>query len=67
MDVGPGGKQPSLRDTVWNGQVQRMVLEDGRPEGKRMKIVLQERSVDTTEIRANQIVFLSAESNPRRI
>ena len=41
MNVGPAGKQPSLRDTVWNEQVQRMVCWDGKPK------FMQERGVDT--------------------
>ena len=32
-----------MRDTIWNGSVQRMVLDDGRAKGLRM--VLQERGV----------------------
>ena len=27
------GKQPKMRDTVWNGQPQTMTLPDGRPKG----------------------------------
>ena len=45
MNVRPGGKQPKMRETVFNGEVQQMVLPDGRPKG--MKMVLQERGVDT--------------------
>ena len=36
MNVGVGGKQPILRDTVWNGEIQHLVLEDGRPKGMKM-------------------------------
>ena len=39
----PGGKQPTLCDTVWKKEVQSMVLHDGRAKG--MKIVLQEIGV----------------------
>ena len=46
MNVGPGGKQPKMRDTVWGGQIQKLVDDEGIPKG--MKIVLQERGVDTT-------------------
>ena len=45
MNVGSGGRQPVMRDTIWNGTVQSMVLPDGRPKG--MKIVLEERGIDT--------------------
>ena len=44
MNVNPGGAQPRMRDTVWDGKLQRTVLNDGRPKGMRM--VLQERSRD---------------------
>ena len=37
MNVQPGGKQPVMRDTVHNGQIQLMVLPDGQPKG--MKLV----------------------------
>ena len=32
MNKAPGGKQPEMRDTVWNGQSQTMALPDGRPK-----------------------------------
>ena len=53
MNVRPGGKQPKLRDTVFNGQIQSMVLEDGQPKG--MKLVLEERGVDTTGTNADKM------------
>ena len=37
MNVGPGGKQPIMRDTTWNGALQTMVRADGNendPGGK---------------------------------
>ena len=45
MNKGPGGKQPKMRDTVWNGQPQTMTLADGRPKGA--GLVLEERGYDT--------------------
>ena len=36
MNVRPGGKQPIMRDTIFEGQVQRMVLPDGTPKGLKM-------------------------------
>ena len=51
MNVGPGGKQAVMRPTVWNGSIQTMVLPDGQP--KRMKLVLQERGMDTTSMKAD--------------
>ena len=45
MNKGPGGKQPKMRDTVWNGQPQTMTLPDGRPKGA--ALVLEERCYNT--------------------
>ena len=53
MNVGPGGKQSRPRDTVWQGKTQRLILPDGQPKG--MKIVLEERGVDTTGWYAKQM------------
>ena len=53
MNVSDGGKQPVLRDTVWDGQVQKMTLEDGTQKG--MKRVLEERGVDTHKMKADQM------------
>ena len=39
-----------MRDTEWNGQVQKMTLPDGTPKG--MKLVLQEREIDVTGMNA---------------
>ena len=50
MNVGSGGAQPPMRDTVWDGRTQRMVLADGKPKG--MKIVLEERGIDTSGMKA---------------
>ena len=43
MNVYPGGKQAIMRDTIWDGNVQKMVLLDGTPKG--IKMVLQERGI----------------------
>ena len=53
MNVRPGGKQPIMRETVFDGKVQQMVLPDGRPKG--LKMVLQERRVDTKGINAEKM------------
>ena len=45
MNVNPGGKQPVMRPTFHNGEVQEMNLPNGTPKG--MKIVLEERGVCT--------------------
>lgn len=53
MNVRPGGKQPVMRDTVFNGEVQTMVLPDGRPKG--LKLVLEERGVNTVGMNAEKL------------
>ena len=45
MNVGPGGKQAIMKDTVWNGKVQHLVDENGIAKG--MKQVLTEREINT--------------------
>ena len=45
MNVSPGGKQPVMRDAIFNGQVQSVVLPDGQPKG--MRLVLEEGGVNT--------------------
>ena len=51
--MGPGGKQPIMKDTMWNGQIQKMVDTAGIPKG--MKIVLQERGVNTHGLKAEKM------------
>lgn len=53
MNVGPGGRQPIIHDTVWNGRVQRMVNNDGIPKG--MKKILEERGVNTFHMQAKDM------------
>ena len=53
MNVYPGGKQPLMRDTKWAGEIQTMVLPDGQAKG--MKLVLEERGVDTTGMKTNEM------------
>ena len=50
MNVKPGGAQPKMRDTIWAGKKQSMVLSNGRPKG--MKMVLEERGIDTENMKA---------------
>ncbi|CAI2201364.1 15752_t:CDS:1, partial [Funneliformis geosporum] len=58
MNLNPGGKQPIMRDTIFNGQVQTMVFPSdyfdetlhGKPKG--MKIVLQERGLWSLGLKA---------------
>ena len=53
MNVYPGGKQPAMRDTTWQGRVQQMVYLDGRPKG--MKAILEERGVNTRKMKADDM------------
>ena len=53
MNVRPGGKQPVMRSTFFNGEVQEMVLPNGQPKG--LKIVLEERGVDTRGMNADKL------------
>ena len=53
MNVRDGGKQPIMRDTVWNGEVQKMVNENCSPKG--MRTVLEERGVDTKGMNASKL------------
>ena len=53
MNVKPGGKQPVMHDTVYNGKSQKMILRDGRPKG--MKLVLQERGVDVSGMKGEDM------------
>ena len=45
MNVRDGGKQPFMRDTVWHGEIHKMVTAEGVQKG--MRTVLEERGVDT--------------------
>ena len=53
MNVGPGGKQPKMKDTVWQGQTQKMVDSKGIPKG--MRSILEERGVETTGMKGNEM------------
>ena len=61
MNKGPGGKQPKMRDTVWNGQRQSLTLTDGRPKGA--ALVLQERGYDTSRMKLEEMRKILAEHN----
>ena len=47
------GKQPVTHDAIYNGKAQKMVLPDGTPKG--MKLVLQERGIDVSKMKANDM------------
>jgi len=59
MNVNDGGKQPFLRDTMWDGRLQRMVTEDGKQKG--MKTVLQERGVNVKGLHKDEMVKILEE------
>ena len=39
MNVKPGGCQPKMRDTVYDGVTQRMVFDDGTPKGMKQVLI----------------------------
>ena len=49
MNVKPGGKQPIMHDTIWNGKRWKLytTVRDGTKIPKGMKMVLEERGVST--------------------
>ena len=53
MNVWPGKRQPRMRDTTWAGQPQRLVDVNGVPKG--MKQVLQERGINSDQMRAEDM------------
>ena len=53
MNVRDGGKQPFMMDSLWNGEVQQMVTDDGLQKG--MKTVLGERGIDTKGMNADKM------------
>ena len=50
MNVNPGGNQPKLRNTTWEGKEQEMTFPDGQPKG--MRLVLLEKGINTTCMKA---------------
>ena len=58
MNVRPGGNQPQMRDTVWGRKVQTMVMADGTPKG--MKMVLEERGINTSRMNADNMRIVLA-------
>jgi hypothetical protein len=57
MNLKSGGKQPVMRDTIYNGRVQQMVFSSdypdeklsGKPKG--MRIILQERGLWKSDLK----------------
>ena len=57
MNLKPGGKQPRMHDTVWNGKVQRMVFPDGTAK---VKAVLIERGINAIKMKLEEMRALIA-------
>ena len=53
MNVKDGGKQPFMKDTIWNGNVQKMVTAEGIQKGQRT--VLGERGINTDGMVAEKL------------
>ena len=53
MNKGPGGKQPKMRDTEWNGQTQSLTLPDGHPKGA--ALVLEERGYNIRGMKLDEM------------
>ena len=53
MNVNPGGSQPAMRDTTYNGTVYKLVDANGVPKG--MRRVLIERGVDVRGMKASDM------------
>ena len=53
MNAKPGGAQPVMHDTVYNGRIQRMVFPDGTPKG--LYQVLRERGVDIRRMKLEDL------------
>jgi len=54
IGVNDGGKQRILRDTIWNGQTQKLVNEQGKPKG--LKTILIERGLYNREMKKEDMI-----------
>jgi len=59
MNVSDGGKQPFLRDTVWDGEVKKMVTDEGLQKG--LKRVLEDRKVNVKGMQKADMVKVLSE------
>lgn len=59
MNISDGGKQPFMRDTIWDGKPQKMVTSSGIQKG--MKSLLEERGVNTNGLRKEDMVKIVEE------
>lgn len=56
LNCKPGGEQPAMRDTVWAGIPQKLVLDDATP--KRAAMVLEERGIRTSMLKLEQLTTI---------
>ena len=54
MNVSDGGKQPFLRDTIWDGRPQKLVTVSGVQKG--LKTLLEERGISTVGLKKEDMV-----------
>ena len=59
INVSDGGKQPFMRDTVWDGKPQKMVTSSGDQKG--LKSLLAERGVNTTGLKKEDLIKIVEE------
>ena len=59
MNVNDGGKQPFLRDTMWNGKPQKLVTTEGKQKG--MKTILEECGINVKGLRKENMIKLLEE------
>ena len=59
MNVSDGGKQPFLRDTIWDGKLQKLVTEEGIQKG--FKSLLEERGVNTAKLKKDEMIKIVEE------
>jgi hypothetical protein len=63
MNVKVGGKVPVMRDTVWKGRRQSMVVESGPDKGlpKGLRLVTQERHLWRDDMNKQELVDVLSE------
>ena len=54
MNISDGGKQPFLRDTIWDGKPQKLVTSSGIQ--KELKSLLEERGVNITGLKKEDMI-----------
>ena len=59
MNVNDGGKQPFLRDTMWDGKPQKLVTAEGKQKG--MKTVLEEHGINVKGLWKEDMIKLLEE------